>query len=76
MSLTKATIKVSGLDCASCAMIIDDVLEELEGVKSAKTSFAKEQVEVEFDESATSLDNLKKTVESAGYTVVRKRCVF
>lgn len=68
--MTKTVLKVSGLDCVSCAMIIDDVLEELEGVMSAKTSFAKEQVEVEFDESATSLDNLKKMVEEAGYSVL------
>ncbi|MDO8452170.1 MAG: heavy metal-associated domain-containing protein [bacterium] len=69
MSLVKTTLKVSGLDCASCAMIIDDVLEELPGVKSAKTSFAKEQVEVEYDETKTSLKNLQSTIETAGYTV-------
>ena len=70
MSLIKQTLKVSGLDCASCAMIIDDVLEELAGVKSAKTSFAKEQVEVELEADKVSSDDLKKTVESAGYSVV------
>ena len=70
MSLIKTTLKVSGLDCASCAMIIDDVLEELPGVKSAKTSFAKEQVEVEFDKDQVSAEELKKTVESAGYSVL------
>ena len=69
MSLIKQTIKIGGLDCASCAMIIDDVLEEMDGVKSAKTNYIKEQVEVEFDESKTSIKDLADTIETAGYSV-------
>lgn len=70
MALIKTTLKLSGLDCASCAMVIDDVLEEQEGVKSAKTNYIKEQVEVEFDKEKASLEDLKKVVEGAGYDVV------
>lgn len=66
--MTKATLKLSGLDCASCAMIIDDVLEEMDGVKTAKTNYIKEQVEVEFDENKTKLQEIKNLIEKAGYS--------
>lgn len=67
--MKKSVIKISGLDCASCAMIIDDVLEELNGVKSAKTSFVKEQVEVEFEEKLISIEKIKKIILKSGFQI-------
>lgn len=65
--MMKQTIKIEGLDCSACVMIIDDVLEELNGVKSAKTNYAKEQVEVEFDEKKVSIEAMLKIIKKAGY---------
>ena len=47
--MTKKTFRLSGMHCTSCAMNIDFALEDM-GVKSAKTSYAKQETEVEFDE--------------------------
>jgi copper chaperone CopZ len=63
------TLKLSGLHCTSCATNIDLTLEDLEGVNSADTSYAKSETKISFDPSKTSLDQIKKTIESLGYFV-------
>lgn len=61
----KATIKITGMHCVSCAMNIDGALEDLEGVKSANTSYAKSQTEVEYDERKISLEKIKQIIKSS-----------
>ncbi len=51
-------------------MNIDFDLEDLEGVKSSKTSYAKEMCEVEFDPVKIKDKDLIEVVKKAGYTVV------
>ena len=56
--IVKKKLKIEGMHCTSCAMNIDFDLEDLEGVKIAKTSYAKEMCEVEFDPVKIKLCNL------------------
>ncbi|MCL4417163.1 MAG: cation transporter [Actinobacteria bacterium] len=55
------------MHCTSCAMNIDGELEDTDGVKSASTSFAKGMVEVEFDSSKLSDEDVIKVIKTAGY---------
>ncbi len=55
------------MHCTSCAMSIDMDLEDLDGVKEAKTSYAKQETEVEFDEEKLGLDQIVKAIEKTGY---------
>ena len=68
--MVKKTLKLDGLDCGSCCMMIDDCLEELEGVASSNTSYAKQVCEVEFDEEKISEEDVVSAVENSGYSVV------
>lgn len=63
----KQQLKVEGMHCASCAMTIDDELEELDGVKRSTTSYAKQKTEVEYDESKLSTGELVATIDELGY---------
>ena len=47
MKLVKKKLKIDGMHCTSCAMNIDFGLEDLEGIKSVKTRYAKQECEVE-----------------------------
>ena len=47
--IKKTVFKIEGMHCTSCAMDIDGVLEDTEGVVSANTNYAKSETEVEFD---------------------------
>lgn len=62
----KVVLKIIGMHCTSCAMDIDFSLEDL-GVKSAKTSYAKCETEVEFDEEKLSIEKIIKSIENTGY---------
>lgn len=67
--LVKKIFKIDGMHCTSCALSIDMVLEDLEGVKSSKTSYAKQITEVEFDEEKVSLVEIGKVIEKLGYQI-------
>lgn len=48
-------------------MTIDMDLEDLEGVKSSSTSYAKAETEVEFDPSKVSDALILETIKKSGY---------
>ena len=55
------------MHCASCAMNIDFDLEDVAGVKSAKTHYAKQECEVEFDSGKVSEELIFQTIKKTGY---------
>lgn len=63
----KKILKIEGMHCSSCAMNIDFDLEDLEGVKSARTNYAKQESEVEFDEEKVSLEQVLEQIKNTGY---------
>ncbi len=66
--MVKKTYKLKGMHCTSCAMVIEGELEDIGA--NAKCSYAKEVVDVEFDESKLSEEAIRKTIQSAGYQAV------
>lgn len=65
--MTKKRFQIRGMHCGSCAMLIDGALEDLEGVKSANTSYARQVTDVEYDDSKVSEVEIISAVETAGY---------
>ena len=65
--MTKVKLKIDGMHCTSCSVLIDTVLEELDGVKSSKTSYADQKVEVEFDPAKVNVPQFISTIKSEGY---------
>jgi Cu+-exporting ATPase len=65
--MTKKLFQIEGMHCTSCALLIDEELEEMAGLQQAKTSYARQQVEVEYDEK--KIDELKiiATIAGVGY---------
>ena len=60
-------LSLTGMHCASCAGLIERSLKKVNGVKEANVNFAAEKASVVFDENKSSIDDLVKTVEKAGY---------
>ncbi|CAN5170290.1 hypothetical protein BH11PAT1_BH11PAT1_5160 [soil metagenome] len=56
--MQKVKLNIFGMHCTSCAMNIDGELEDTEGVKEAKTNYAKQQTEVTFDSEKISVDKI------------------
>lgn len=65
--MIKKKFKIIGMHCSSCAMTIDMDLEEVDGIKNAKTSYAKQETEVEFDSGKVSDEQIIETIKKSGY---------
>ena len=61
------TFKISGMHCTSCCMNIDGELEDVDGVISASTSYAKAQSVVEFDPDKVTAKRLQEIIRGLGY---------
>lgn len=48
-------------------MNIDFDLEDLDGIKAAKTSYAKQESEIEFDEEKLDVQKIIETIRKTGY---------
>jgi len=66
-TLVTKKLTINGMHCVSCSMNIDFELEDIPGVKTAKTSYAKQECEVVFDEELVSIDIIRRTIEKTGY---------
>ena len=67
-SMTRQTFSVEGMHCASCSLLIDEVLEELDGVHRSTTKLRKRRTVVEFDRAACTPDAIVAAIAGAGYT--------
>lgn len=70
------TFHVSGTHCASCKILIEDVLGEQDFIKKSKVDLGKETVEIETDsnEDASRIANiLTNKIQSHGYTLTTEK---
>jgi len=71
--MESVTLKISGMTCAGCVRSVRNVLEAVQGVRSAQVSLERGEATVELDRdrgmpgNADSLAALKAAVEAAGY---------
>lgn len=66
--MKKQTLKLDGMHCASCSLVIEGELEDI-GVK-ARANYARQMVEIEFNPEIIEFDLVVKTIEKQGYRVV------
>jgi len=64
------TLKLSGLHCSSCSMNIDGELEEMKGVISSNTSYAKQESVITFDPAVVNSTVFRSVIENLGYKVI------
>lgn len=57
------------MGCTSCAVRVNKVLQNVEGVSSASVNFSLACASVEYDEKRCSVSALEKSVKDAGYTL-------
>ncbi|MBW6462312.1 MAG: heavy metal translocating P-type ATPase [DPANN group archaeon] len=58
---------ISGMHCASCALTIENVLNNLDGVSEANVNFAVEKVTVNYDDEKTSITDITSKINKLGY---------
>lgn len=60
-------LKISGMHCSSCAMNIDNSLEEIPGVISSKTNYAQGETEIVFKAGQNIRPAAIVAIEKLGY---------
>ncbi|MEJ8547881.1 heavy metal translocating P-type ATPase [Brevibacillus borstelensis] len=66
----EATVAISGMTCAACAIRIEKGLRKLDGVESASVNLALEKSTVVYDAGKTSFQDIQKKIEDLGYGVI------
>ncbi|WP_421617277.1 heavy metal translocating P-type ATPase [Brevibacillus sp. TJ4] len=65
----EATLPVSGMTCAACALRIEKGLGRMEGIESASVNLALEKSTVSYDPSKVDIDAIRGKIEALGYAV-------
>ncbi len=69
--MMKKIIKISGMDCASCAVSIQNSLQKLDGINEASVNFALGKAKVVYDDTKINDVQIAEAVKQAGnYRVV------
>lgn len=61
-------LKIGGMHCPSCEMLISDVLTDL-GIENSAFDSKNGTGTITFDETKITLEEIKKAIESEGYKV-------
>ncbi|WP_043661600.1 heavy-metal-associated domain-containing protein [Nocardia thailandica] len=71
--MTTHVFRIEGMRCGSCALLIDDTLEDLPGVGDTQTSMKKGLSTVELDVAVTTPEDVIAAITELGYTAVVTR---
>ena len=68
--MDKATLKLQGMSCASCANGIEEAIRSVPGVSECSVNFGAEQATVTYDPKGTDLEAIQDAVDAAGYSAL------
>lgn len=63
----KKTFRVLDMECPNCAMHLEGLEDDLPGVKRVSASYKKQVMEVEFDESKLTVEQIILAANAIGY---------
>ncbi|WP_184403602.1 heavy metal translocating P-type ATPase [Geomicrobium halophilum] len=72
----EASLQISGMTCAACAVRIEKGLKKMEGVEDANVNLASEKTRVSYDPEVTDVSQFEEKIESLGYHVVHDKGEF
>lgn len=68
--MIKKTFKIPDMSCTNCAMKIESLEDDLEGVKEVNASYHKLEMVIEYDESRLNEEQIIAAVKKKGYTAM------
>jgi len=71
MAAQKIILKVKGMHCASCSILIDKLVGKQPGVSAIQTSYGSEKTAIEYDDSQISLETIDAFINKLGYDLIR-----
>lgn len=62
-------LKIEGMHCTGCSTRLEKVLNNVDGVESAKVSLEDKKADIKYDEAQVNESELKEVIEDAGFKV-------
>lgn len=63
--MEKAIFEVEGMSCGHCSNAVKNLIEEVEGVRSASINLSQNQAVVDFDTNSTSVQAIIENINSS-----------
>jgi copper chaperone len=64
---TACELRIQGMHCSSCGLLVDETLEELDGVIRSTTDVRRGRARIEFDVEVVSIEDLIAAIDELGY---------
>jgi copper chaperone CopZ len=65
--MIKQTFHVPDMHCSGCAMRLESIEDELDGISFIKASYHKQRLEIEFDENKVDMAQIIAAAKEKGY---------
>lgn len=66
--MKKITLKITDMHCVNCAMTLQSLEDDLQGVKQVDASYRSGKMDIEFDESLLTIQQIISAIQDLGYT--------
>ena len=70
MTASNCEIAISGMHCSSCGLLVDETLEDLEGVVRSTTDVRRGRVLIEFEPAVVNIADITAAIEDLGYSSI------
>ena len=60
-------LKIEGMHCAGCSNRLEKILNNVDGVESAKVSLEKKSADIKYNEEEVELNTILQEIEDAGF---------
>jgi copper ion binding protein len=68
--MARKTFTIPNMICSLCVMHLEGLEDELDGILFVKASYQKQRMDVEFDESKVSEQEIRAAINELGYEIV------
>jgi copper ion binding protein len=68
--MEQQVLTVEGMTCNHCKNAVEKAVRGLPGVMTAEVDLAAKSLKVEYDAAQSTINDIKKAVDDAGYKVV------
>lgn len=68
--MTKQTLQIKGMHCASCASVITKKLSVIPHINSVSVNYGTEKVQLDFDDTKVSIEKMNQEIGKLGYILV------
>ncbi len=60
-------LKIEGMHCAGCSNRLEKILNNVDGVESAKVSLEEKSADIKYNEGEVELNTILQEIEDAGF---------